>query len=295
MSTLLGRLFLVLGGGAAGVQLTQNKDNVEVFKTQLLTLLLNTPRGADPALDTKIDGLSAELRALAAANGRTVVVQNGGSPVTRLMYLSVIGGGVYGWMWLKGYTWNDLKWVSNVKFAEAVKAMKTAQEQLGSKVQDFRASAEQALAAFQEVVENRFKAVTTHIDHSVGVVQDQVSTVSTEVRTVDSRVQRMEGKMDSNAEMLERTARGVQLLCNVVAEAAGNTSAGKELKNFLGDESLVGAGAAVQQLEGPPVMVDSSEADELEASQGSTVVAPPQVMAGLLGKPTVGTFLSQTT
>jgi len=148
MSQAVGRVVLLLTGGAAGSALWQNKDSLDDVPKQLLQAILGmrTNGGSDGSgLDRKVDNLAQEMRMMMSrSNQGTVIVQSGSSwSFSRIIYLILPGAGVYYYMKWKGYSLADLQWVSSTRFSQAVEAMKTAQEALSIKLNDFRTTAHQ--------------------------------------------------------------------------------------------------------------------------------------------------------
>lgn len=283
MSAVIGRIVLVLGGGAFGSELWQRRDT-------LLNTLQAVYFGGDwgakdgSGMDKRLDSLAQEMRAL-ASNSRsgTVVISNGGggSSLTRLTLLAGSGGVVYVYARWKGYGVHDMMPVSNGAFKKAIEAVGEAQVKVEQKLHSFRQAAETAMADFRAQVEERFGAVTTQIDTRVGRVETGVSTVQVSLAEVDQRVQRMEGKIDDTQSQLSYTSQGIHLLCSVVSESVGGSSqSARQLQDFSRaspglSRSLPNPNTTSNQLEAPPVLVEPSP-----LAQSLPPLPPPQ---GVLG------------
>ncbi|EKX49414.1 hypothetical protein GUITHDRAFT_151542 [Guillardia theta CCMP2712] len=282
MSQAVGRVVLLLTGGAAGSALWQNKDSLDDVPKQLLQAILGmrTNGGSDGSgLDRKVDNLAQEMRMMMSrSNQGTVIVQSGSSwSFSRIIYLILPGAGVYYYMKWKGYSLADLQWVSSTRFSQAVEAMKTAQEALSIKLNDFRTTAHQALEQFQEVVEKRFLGIQHQIHDQVGEVQGEVIGVRDNLRTVDQRVQ-----LDETQSQLQYTSKGIHLLCSVVSESLGDGSnTARELRQFAQRSPRQIESQQYPQLQDAPVLVDIAPA--LESSSTTTMKPPPALVGGILG------------
>mmetsp|Transcript_56086 Transcript_56086/g.114646 ORF Transcript_56086/g.114646 Transcript_56086/m.114646 type:complete len:339 (-) Transcript_56086:32-1048(-) len=306
MSQLIGRIVLVLGGGAAGSELWQKRGDL----IQLLQGIYlggegfkgwgSSDGGGAPNIDKKFDSLAQEMRSLVASGrnqGTVIISSGGGSSFTRLVFLAVPGAGLYAYARWKGYAIYDLMPVSSTVFTRAVQAMEAAQQSLDTKVEQFRAAAEHAISSFRAQVESRFLEVTDQIDTRVGRVEDRVGDVDQRVEVmqgslnqVDTRVQRMELKIDETQNQLAYTSRGIHLLCSVVSESVGNTSSnGRQLEDFSRQGPLLTSSypQPLNQLDAPPVMVDSLPVESLpplpQVTMGSWTPSTSQAAGSSLG------------
>eukprot|EP00960_Hanusia_phi_P037785 753114-Hanusia_phi.AAC.1 len=293
MSQAVGRVVLLLTGGAAGSALWQNKDSIDDVPKQILQALfgirLNGVGSDGSGLDRKVDNLAHEMRMMMSrSNQGTVIVQNGSSwSLSRIIYLILPGAsmkwaGVYYYLKWRGYSLADLQWVSSTRFSQAVEAMKTAQEALSTKLNDFRTTAHQALEQFQEVVEKRFLGIQHQIHDQVGEVQGEVIGVRDNLRTVDQRVQaRLRRRALSRTKNLFQRGFGKlgrQLVHSTVLPAKSSPS------STLSSRTHRYLGRAMERWElliRVQVLVDIAPA--LEPSPSSTLKPPPAVVGGILG------------
>jgi len=297
VSQFVGRVVLLLGGGAAGAALFESKGSMGDITRGLSKILAVGGSGSDSSLNSKVESLSQEMRAILARGGNgasTIVVQAGsssGSLITRLLFLAVPGAGIWVYMRFKGYALADIKWVSAHRFQEAVASIGKAQEVLEGKLSSFRASAEQALTTFQAMVERQFSEQSgqmEQIEHSVGAAHAEVQGVRGELAGVDSRVQRLEGKIDDASRdinicknQLEYSSQGIHLLCNIVSESMGssNSASAKRLQTFAASSAPRLANAS--ELDAAPIMIEYEKPGREESFTKS--LPNPVMTLGILG------------
>ncbi|KAL2641375.1 hypothetical protein R1flu_008962 [Riccia fluitans] len=188
------------------------------------------------ALTAQVRRLTMELRQLAASNRPITVVNSspgssGGNLGSLIVPAAVIGAAGYGYMWLKGWSFSDVMYVTRRNMSNAVASM-------SKQLETFSA----ALVATKKHLSLRLDSVTKSLEHNtalthaiqaqVGQVRGDVAQVGLEMREVQRQIEGLEGKIDEVQGKQDFTNQGIVLLCRFVLEGVGGGANPDLLQGF---------------------------------------------------------------
>jgi len=218
--------------GAAGAYVFQNAEKVNEVLSEVSRAVVHTlskpsswklqegasqdPNGAVAVLSRQVDDLTRELRRLASQNPSreiTFVHPQQQSAGARAVQLSVLVGGSYLVLRLRGYSLRDFMYVTRASLNQSISSVNSGLDGLKSRLQAVRSQVEQQLRALSEKHDQTASEIKGQIRNEISMVQAQISEI---------------GDAQSYAN------QGIFLLSRVVAEVLGpsNSSAARELEAF---------------------------------------------------------------
>uniref|UniRef100_A0A061RWC3 DUF1664 domain-containing protein n=1 Tax=Tetraselmis sp. GSL018 TaxID=582737 RepID=A0A061RWC3_9CHLO len=232
MAAALLRGVYMLTVGAAGAYVFQNAEKVNEVLSEVSRAVVHTlskpsswklqegasqdPNGAVAVLSRQVDDLTRELRRLASQNPSreiTFVHPQQQSAGARAVQLSVLVGGSYLVLRLRGYSLRDFMYVTRASLNQSISSVNSGLDGLKSRLQAVRSQVEQQLRALSEKHDQTASEIKGQIRNEISMVQAQISEI---------------GDAQSYAN------QGIFLLSRVVAEVLGpsNSSAARELEAF---------------------------------------------------------------
>ncbi|KAL3677948.1 hypothetical protein R1sor_020904 [Riccia sorocarpa] len=237
---------LILVGAGVGGSLVLRNSKISDLLSDLSRVLAKhlqddaeRPSGSGvdstEALTAQVRRLTMELRQLAASNRPITVVNSspgsGGNFGSLIVPAAVVGAAGYGYMWLKGWSFSDIMYVTRRNMSNAVASM-------SKQLETFSA----ALVATKKHLSLRLDSVTKSLEHNtalthaiqaqVGHVRGEVAQVGLEMREVQRQIEGLEGKIDEVQGKQDFTNQGIVLLCRFVLEGVGGGGNPELLQGF---------------------------------------------------------------
>eukprot|EP00897_Mesotaenium_endlicherianum_P002689 jgi/Mesen1/2448/ME000158S01647 len=224
-----GKLLFLVGAGVTGSYLLGNTHIAELLSdlSKVLMKHLKEPGeggdagGADSALRAEVRRLSMHLGQMQHQWGRPVTVistgERGGSILSYVTPVAVLGAAGYGYMWWKGFKFGDLMYVTKRGMSNAVSSVTKQLEQVSG-----------ALASTRRHLAGRLDVVTKSLDNSIEVqglikqevieVRGHLGQVGDNVSSVQQIVEGLECKFESLEQKQDFANQGIVLLCRFVMQ-----------------------------------------------------------------------------
>eukprot|EP00736_Rhodelphis_marinus_P002099 Rmarinus@m.16062 len=246
----IGRAALVFGTGVGASSIYYQPEALKSIYPPLYDSFVNAKRGVS---SNDLDRQFEELRRLISKQDQTsvVVVPSSQNTSSYLFYTIGAGGIIAGYLYWRGYTWQDVAYVSKSAFTAAVQQLENGIEVVSVAVERTKEELRRRIDEVSEDLKRRLGQVSD----SVEATRDEVATVASDVAVVQNSLTRLENTVgdfhDQTQSKLDYTGRGIYLLVRFISEnmRQGSTpSLWNELVEFVGlrnPQAEVGNGAPV--------------------------------------------------
>mmetsp|Transcript_11468 Transcript_11468/g.20743 ORF Transcript_11468/g.20743 Transcript_11468/m.20743 type:complete len:337 (-) Transcript_11468:815-1825(-) len=242
------------------------------------------------ALSRQIDRLAlASESSLRAGGGDRVVVVGGATTGSYAKYslsnvlaglLSASGAlaALYLYARMKGFSRDDLVWVTKSTFQQSVQAMRTMASKLSSAMNSLRSELNARILGVERKLAESHNLLMDKIGTDVGRTTERVDSVSLEVAAVQRLVEEVQSQLHDLHGRMRYANHGIFLLCQVVAqlpETYGSAS-GEELKHFaaLQPEKLsekIASSQTFEQIASQPTRPHRRDEFDLDTKQQSEI------------------------
>ncbi|KAL5722627.1 hypothetical protein ACHQM5_006127 [Ranunculus cassubicifolius] len=227
----ISRLLLLAGAGYSGTVMLSNGK-----LSDLLGHLQELIKGIEKkggATNSEADAITAEVQRLAAvvrdmASSRQITILNSdsgraGNLSCLVMPAAVLGAAGYGYMWLKGYSFSDLMYVTKHNMNAAVESMTKHLEQVSEKIAATKKHLTQRIQGLDDKLDEQ-KEMSKLIKNEVTDVRTDLSQINFDLDTLQRLVSGLDGKIMSLEDKQDIANAGVYYLCNFVAGKDGKTA-----------------------------------------------------------------------
>ncbi|PTQ42234.1 hypothetical protein MARPO_0031s0188 [Marchantia polymorpha] len=225
------KVLILVGAGVGGSIVLRNSKISDILAdlSRVLSKHLqedgDRPSGSGgdstEALTAQVRRLTMELRQLAASNRPITVVNgspsSGGNLGSLIVPAAVLGVAGYGYMWLKGWSFSDVMYVTRRNMSNAVASMSKQLETFSAALVATKRQLTLRLDNVSKSLEHN-TALTHAIQAQVGQVRGDVAQVGLEMREVQRQIEGLEGKIDEVQGKQDFTNQGIVLLCRFVLQ-----------------------------------------------------------------------------
>ncbi|BBN01183.1 hypothetical protein Mp_2g05340 [Marchantia polymorpha subsp. ruderalis] len=278
------KVLILVGAGVGGSIVLRNSKISDILAdlSRVLSKHLqedgDRPSGSGgdstEALTAQVRRLTMELRQLAASNRPITVVNgspsSGGNLGSLIVPAAVLGVAGYGYMWLKGWSFSDVMYVTRRNMSNAVASMSKQLETFSAALVATKRQLTLRLDNVSKSLEHN-TALTHAIQAQVGQVRGDVAQVGLEMREVQRQIEGLEGKIDEVQGKQDFTNQGIVLLCRFVLQ--GLEGGGQPELLQVGHSSNVSLGLKCDYLPPKQVGFHAYSRTRLERSTSSSFAA----------------------